>query len=214
MHSRDVLSDPTVENGRSLRKDRKRNYKEMLDGNEAFKKSKLDEEIEIRQKFSHMDSQNEAIAQYEIERPRARKKPIVDKVFSEENDLIMDAKENNDGSESEEDEEYTKMDFMDDGDIEMVRNATSKGQGPVTKRNAIDRTADTNADVIQGRDDEADDTVFIDKLPKDEKALKDMIKEVNIHIRELERQFFEEEDSEVENQMKGNFGSQSAAEHN
>lgn len=187
LHARDLHSDPTVENGRSLRKDRKRNYKEMLDGNEAFKKSMLDEEIEIRQKFSHIDSQNEAVAQYEIEKPRARKKPNVDKIFSEENDLMMDAKENHDGSDSSDDEEYTKMDFMDDGDIEMVRNATAKSSGPTNKRNAIDRTADTNVDVIHGKDDEADDTVFIDKLPKDEKALKDMIKVVNFHIRDLER---------------------------
>ena len=40
-----------------------------------------------------------------------------------------------------------------------------------------------------------------------------MIREVNIHIRDLEQQFFEEEDSEAEHEMKSN-QKISAAEHN
>lgn len=35
-HDKDLQSDPTLNAGRSLRRDRKRNYKEMLEGNEAF----------------------------------------------------------------------------------------------------------------------------------------------------------------------------------
>jgi len=61
---KDLLSDPTHDAFRSLRKDRKRNYKDMLDGNEAFKKSKMDEEIEIRQKLSIKDLHHEAFAQF------------------------------------------------------------------------------------------------------------------------------------------------------
>ena len=38
-----------------------------------------------------------------------------------------------------------------------------------------------------------------------------MIKDVNWHIRDLEKKFFEEEDSEVEEDLKQNL---SAAEHN
>ena len=98
----------------------------------------------------------------------------------------------------------------------MVKNNHASKKGPVSKRNAIDRTADTNVNEIQGKEDEGDNTVFIDKLPKDEKSIKDMIKEVNYHIRELERQFFEEEDSEAEHEMKNNLVKEnySATEHN
>ena len=53
--------------------------------------------------------------------------------------------------------------------------------------------------------------MFIDNLPKDDWALKLMIKDVNWHIRDLEKKFFEEEDSEVEEDLKQNL---SAAEHN
>ena len=58
-----------------------------------------------------------------------------------------------------------------------------------------------------------EDTVFIDNLPKDDWALKLMIKDVNWHIRDLEKKFFEEEDSEVEEDLKQNQNI-SAAEHN
>mgnify|MGYP002632076789 CR=1 FL=1 len=47
-----------------------------------------------------------------------------------------------------------------------------------------------------------DDTVFIDNLPKDENQIRVMLKEVNKHIRDLERKFFEEEDSEAEEYYK------------
>jgi vacuolar-type H+-ATPase subunit I/STV1 len=91
----------------------------------------------------------------------------------------------------------------------------AKGKN-VGKRNAIDKSADTNAGDLLQQEDEADDTVFIDNLPKDEASLKQMIKDVNYHIRDLERQFFEEEDSDVELELKQSLTQQniSAAEYN
>lgn len=64
---------------------------------------------------------------------------------------------------------------------------------------------------MEEREDEADDTVFIDNLPKEIEPLKQMIEDVNFHIRDLERQFFEEEDSEAEMELKQNL---SIKEHN
>ena len=53
---------------------------------------------------------------------------------------------------------------------------------------------------------EIEENVFIDNLPKEETAIKIMVKDVNKHIRDLERKFFEEEDSEeevkLENELK------------
>jgi len=91
------------------------------------------------------------------------------------------------------------------------RKSKGKIPGKVGKRNANDRAADTNADDLEEREDEADDTVFIDNLPKDEQSLRMMIKEVNYHIRDLEKKFFEEEDSEVELELKHNL---TPSEHN
>jgi len=58
--------------------------------------------------------------------------------------------------------------------------------------------------------------VFIDNLPKDEFNIRKMIKEVNYCIRDLEKQFFEEEDSEAELELKMNTkkGILTAKEHN
>jgi hypothetical protein len=56
----------------------------------------------------------------------------------------------------------------------------------------------------EGKEEEVEcpDNVFIDNLPKDEQSIRVLLKEVNRHIRELEKQFFEEEDSEAENEIK------------
>jgi hypothetical protein len=50
----------------------------------------------------------------------------------------------------------------------MLGTRTSKKKGPINKKNAIDKTDGTNADELIERENEADDTVFIDNLPKDE----------------------------------------------
>ena len=61
----------------------------MLDGNEAFKKTLIDEQIEIRQKFTQDDLQNEAIESCKVLKTPARKRPE-DRVFESEADLIAD----------------------------------------------------------------------------------------------------------------------------
>jgi uncharacterized membrane protein (DUF106 family) len=47
-----------------------------------------------------------------------------------------------------------------------------------------------------------DETVFIDNLPNDDFEIRRMLKEVKKHIKALEKQFFEEEDSEKEEELK------------
>lgn len=46
------------------------------------------------------------------------------------------------------------------------------------------------------------DNVFIDNLPKKKNEIIVLLKEVNKHIRMLEQQFFEEEDSDVEREQQ------------
>ena len=84
-------------------------------------------------------------------------------------------------------------------DDELINEEINKKKaGLKTKESALDRMGETDASKLMSREDDADDTVFIDNLPKDERSLREMIKCVNMNIRELERKFFEEEDSEVE----------------
>jgi hypothetical protein len=47
-----------------------------------------------------------------------------------------------------------------------------------------------------------DETVFIDNLPNDEFEIRRMLKEVRETRKALEKQFFEEEDSEKEDELK------------
>jgi hypothetical protein len=42
---------------------------------------------------------------------------------------------------------------------------------------------------------------MIDNLPKDKKEIEDLLKKVNAGILELERNFFEEEASDIDNQL-------------
>ncbi len=52
------------------------------------------------------------------------------------------------------------------------------------------------------QNDPGNETVFIDNLPNDEFDIRRMLKDVRRHIKILEKQFFEEEDSEKEDELK------------
>ena len=85
-------------------------------------------------------------------------------------------------------------------------------KGPVNKKSAADKANEgLELEIDPNLDGGADDTVFIDNLPKEPEALRMMIKDVNKHIRDLERQFFEEEDSEIENDLKNNLKREDAS---
>lgn len=103
---------------------------------------------------------------------------------------------------------------MDEEEFTLTDPTTAARNRTNRRKAAADKAFDTNVDELVEKEDEADDTVFIDNLPKDEASLKYMIKEVNYHIRDLERQFFIEEDSEAEEDLKHNRKKISAAEHN
>jgi hypothetical protein len=83
-------------------------------------------------------------------------------------------------------------------------------KGAINKKNANDKANNIELEDLNPNG-EADDTVFIDNLPKDADSLRSMVKEVNKHIRDLERQFCEEEDSEIENDLKNNLKREDAS---
>ena len=103
-----------------------------------------------------------------------------------------------DDAASDDHEEFPLEEDMgeaEEDDAEFVQ--TTKPRSKSRKKKEGVKTED-GAEESQS-DGEGDDNVFIDNLPKDEQSIKILLKEVNRHIRELERQFFEEEDSELEN---------------
>ena len=95
---------------------------------------------------------------------------------------------------------------MEEEDLNL--DAENK-KAATNKKNATDKANDVELEDIN--QDGADDTVFIDNLPKDPESLRAMIKDVNKHIRDLEKQFFEEEDSEIENDLKNNLKRENAS---
>ena len=60
----------------------------------------------------------------------------------------------------------------------------------------------TEVDEANLEGDEQEETVFIDNLPNEEHEIRAMLREVKRHIAILEKQFFEEEDSEQEEILK------------
>lgn len=115
--------------------------------------------------------------------------------------MLADAKEQ-EASDSSESSYDDHIDNMDEEEFVLNDSSNYKKGKAIRRKAAIDRCEDTNANDLEEQEDEADDTVFIDNLPKDEHSLKQMIKEVNYHIRDLEKQFFEEEDSEAEEELR------------
>ena len=73
---------------------------------------------------------------------------------------------------------------MEEEDMLMEDNTKKLG---INKKSAMDKANDLDFTDMDPNRDEADDTVFIDNLPKDTVNLRNMIREVNKQIRYLEK---------------------------
>ena len=60
------------------------------------------------------------------------------------------------------------MDEMEEDEIIKEERDDQKKGNIISKQSAIDRAGDIDTNNLNTRQDEADDTVFIDNLPKDE----------------------------------------------
>ena len=125
-----------------------------------------------------------------------------DKIFSAEADMVADAKEDGENASESESSYDDRIDAMEEEEFTLTDSKVNYKDRANRRKAAGDKAFDTNIEELVEQEDEADDTVFIDNLPKDEASLRYMIKEVNYHVRDLERQFFIEEDSEVEEDLK------------
>lgn len=80
------------------------------------------------------------------------------------------------------------MDEMEDDDLlKEERTKDNKYTNEITKKSALDRAGDVDTANLNTRQDEADDTVFIDNLPKDEQSLRTLIENIDVNIRVLEQ---------------------------
>lgn len=86
--------------------------------------------------------------------------------------------------------------IMDDFETEVLSDDEEHKKG--YKKKARKRGVQ-EADL--GLEDD-EDTIFIDNLPNEEFEIKDMLKEVDRLVRKFELKFFEEEDSDVEDELK------------
>ena len=95
----------------------------------------------------------------------------------------------------EDDEDY-QDDAYDGADADdmllEVAVSNKKKALKIGKTSALDRAALNSGETLNEDDyamaenKQADSTVFIDNLPKDEASLKEMLQRVNLHIRDLE----------------------------
>lgn len=100
---------------------------------------------------------------------------------------------------SESEEEYEGlMDDMEEEELEPEEANESKKKKDPVKQIKKGRNRAQDADL----GDQEEETVFIDNLPSNEMDIRVMLKEVKKHIKILERQFFEEEDSDLEEEQK------------
>lgn len=88
------------------------------------------------------------------------------------------------------------MDELENESVSFGSKGKNKGGGG--GRRNIGQAADLGED--EGGEDA--NTVFIDNLPSDEFGMRKMIVEAKRLVRELEIRFFEEEDSDMEDQLK------------
>lgn len=116
--------------------------------------------------------------------------------------MVADAKEDGENASESESSYDDRIDAMEEEEFTLTDSKVNYKDRANRRKAAGDKAFDTNIEELVEQEDEADDTVFIDNLPKDEASLRYMIKEVNYHVRDLERQFFIEEDSEVEEDLK------------
>ena len=137
----------------------------MLEGDDVFQKTIEDEQIEIRQKYQPEEDHDYSPAK----KSNRGRKGAEDRVLRNERDFQEKGLEDS----SESDYQDMQIDDLEGDELGFLIDEKMAARGKnVGKKNAIDKSGDTNAQDLEEREDEADDTVFIDNLPKDESSLR------------------------------------------
>ena len=93
---------------------------------------------------------------------------------------------------------------MDDLEPEHISDEEDQSRHKKSKESSKGWTRKHRTDIADAKleDDEQEETVFIDNLPNDEQNIKIMLGQVSRHITNLEKQFFDEENSDIEEEEK------------
>ena len=93
---------------------------------------------------------------------------------------------------------------MDDLEPEHISDEEDESRKKKSKESSkgFSRKHRTEIEDAQLENDEQEETVFIDNLPNDEMNIKLMLNQVKRHIATLEQQFFDEENSDPEEEDK------------
>ena len=114
-------------------------------------------------------------------------------------DSDYDEKAQQDGIEEESEEAP-----LDDLEPEHISDEEDESRKKKSKESSkgFSRKHRTEIEDAQLENDEQEETVFIDNLPNDEMNIKLMLNQVKRHIATLEQQFFDEENSDPEEEDK------------
>lgn len=180
MISQDTKSDPTRRTLRSVR----RNYKELLDGDDATRKSIAEEQNELAN-FSGPGMEKmrkKMLLSQKVKGKRRGRKDDEEIVYTQEDQLMAESKIVEEKKQEDDSDEYfdDNYDGIDQDDMLDDKPQEKKIFSQVGKKSAADRANENDGEGLDVEDlnqegQEADETVFIDNLPKDEKALKDMM---------------------------------------
>eukprot|EP00347_Sterkiella_histriomuscorum_P014782 403359546 len=205
---------------RSLRPRKVENYKNMLEGDEITLKTIQDEQIEVKRKKREASSQNRLEDEDEDEDMLEVGQQIERASDDEDDDDFpistrRSARKRTRRQDVDEDEEAIEVNQVESSDAEVeipandidtesyTEGTNKRKQKLKAKKQVLDKKKNkTEGDIDKEDAVEEEETVFIDNLPNDEFEIRRMLKEVKKHIKSLEKQFFEEEDSEKEEELK------------
>ena len=134
-------------------------------------------------------------------RTRGQKRRTIDEDYEEKMEV--------EGVEEEDSDELAPMDDLEPEHISDEEEEARKKKSGKESTKGWTRRHRTDIEDAQLEGDEQEETVFIDNLPNDEIAIKAMLVQVAKHIAQLEKRFFEEENSDVEEEDKNDDPSQS-----
>ncbi|CDW81830.1 mt-a70 family protein [Stylonychia lemnae] len=170
-------------------------YERMLKGDKVLLTHE-DELIEINKNFLfdevwEDDSEDDSISDDKVEQA------------SDDEEITMNnKKKKKNRDEDVKEEDFEGMSSDDDVNMDDLENESLSADKNARKLNKSKKTRNNAQDADLGDENEDPDTIFIDNLPSDEFEIRRQLQDVKRYIKQFEIRFFEEEDSEKEEELK------------
>lgn len=196
---------------RKLRPRKVGNYKDMLEGDEVTKKIIQEEQEEVKRKRKAAKEDND---DFDMDSYGAEEGPEVEVEAASDDEEYHEASPGRSSAKRKcgkvVDEDASEEDVAsadDEGVEDALNDAAAETQKKRAKKMALklekadSKTRKTKREAEEDEQD-FDQHVYIDNLPNNDHEIQSMLRQVRKHIKALERQFFEEEDSEKEEELK------------